>query len=1451
MGGCTLAAAEKWPLRTWVLGICVVVAGWASGLSAQQWKIMPIGNSITAGVGSSSGAGYRPFLYNKLQGVDFALVGPNGAAPYNGHFVAGAKIEDFYAGGYGNATRDVAPSMNSYRPEILLIHLGTNNMNNDAAGPYSVNAGISLEKTASGKLAEFLRYVSQWSNGTRGDFLKRIVVCKIVPRLVYGSPDAKVGEYNAEIDRMFFENAPGIAFSKVTLVDMNSVVLISDLGDGTHPTDAGYSKMADEYSRIVRGIIAGDTYPPAANSWLGALALDSRTAGLQWQAVGDDGLNGLANLYEMRYAAFELSSANFSQGILVSLPKPAASGTRESRSVSGLVPGLSYFFGIRTYDELNNRGPLAFSPPIDMNDTTSTEYCDDFIDAAAINWALNPAYRIDMVRGELVNSSTSSGWDYLATYKAARYTSAVRGVRAAMQWSELSDAGGINASGIAMMLNSPTPQASGYMVRVRNRVIYLHEIVNGSINTADIRRSPFPTGAADPKPGDILEVKFNPSITNGHSFNVYLNRNYLGDVYDTARRQGSSSQLYSGIVLYGGLNNAIDNFCLEVPPLSPDSMYAVAGEGKHGKVTQRLAEPLAVRVVDANNIPVSDVQVEFRVVSGQASLSTDSLDVTFNGNIWQEAEGGDLEVPYVTGSSAEASGSEYIYVPAITGNNYRGLAIYQIYVPKAGSYLLWLRGYAADGLQNSCYFSFGADTLQINFSNYKVWDWVSWGKSIALPKGFSRLTIKNRESGLQLDKMLLTSNASYRPAGVGQSTQRFSNITDATGSAYTFISFSQTAGQVLVRASAPAVPNGSELNFNIFADALDPHALQYASETILTGVAGQPLEKDFAVQLQDQYGNYCVGVPVEFSVTEGDGRFSRQNTIRVSSNSEGIAGARLTLGYAAAGSKISAALPDLPAVPALTFQAIAGEGIPVSISMISGDAQIDTVGQLLQQPLVVQVLDEKSRPVLKYPVAFVVIRNNGSLNGSGSTVIDSTDSFGKARVTWTLGDTAGTSNNVVRIDAPLNGAPLHFTASALPERPALMTIVSGDNQQGYAGEELAQPLVVKISDRFGNGRANQTVTFSVVTGGGSFSGSTPAVVTTDTLGHAAVVFHAGTRTGLHQIEADANPGLGIGARVFASIMISSPRATQMSVVSGVGQEGIVLTALAQPFKIKVTNPFGEPVANINIRFKVVAGGGQFNGLDSLQTATQSGGEAQALLTLGSLAGADRQRIVVSAPGLTIPPLELTATALPGLAESIEPATDLTFREQAETTVPITVIVKDAYGNPKSGHMAAFAVTQGNGSFSSGATYLEVYSNGGGQATVQYKMGTSASIENIIAVSSARSGSSQQLTGSPVLLQRPGRGRHAAAARANHRGDGARRQDPQHAAAALHCRGTRYFRQSESAEPYHQFQNHCRRWKIRQRNRAGSPHRRNRPGLCASEGRFGCGQQQQHCAGHRA
>src|SRR6185369_855545 len=82
---------------------------------------------------------------------------------------------------------------------------------------------------------------------------------------------------------------------------------------------------------------------------------------LAWTAPGDDSLSGRAARYDLRWSTLPISSladfalANPVAG--VALPQPA--GAIESASVAGLEPSTTYYFSLRTFDEVGNSSALS------------------------------------------------------------------------------------------------------------------------------------------------------------------------------------------------------------------------------------------------------------------------------------------------------------------------------------------------------------------------------------------------------------------------------------------------------------------------------------------------------------------------------------------------------------------------------------------------------------------------------------------------------------------------------------------------------------------------------------------------------------------------------------------------------------------------------------------------------------------------------------------------------------------------------------------------------------------------------------------------------------------------------------------------------------------------------------------------------------------------------------
>jgi len=81
---------------------------------------------------------------------------------------------------------------------------------------------------------------------------------------------------------------------------------------------------------------------------------------LSWTAPGDDSLTGTAAQYDLRYSTAAITAANFSSATRwTGTPTPTASGTRQSAVVGGLQANTTYYFAIKTADEVPNWSGLS------------------------------------------------------------------------------------------------------------------------------------------------------------------------------------------------------------------------------------------------------------------------------------------------------------------------------------------------------------------------------------------------------------------------------------------------------------------------------------------------------------------------------------------------------------------------------------------------------------------------------------------------------------------------------------------------------------------------------------------------------------------------------------------------------------------------------------------------------------------------------------------------------------------------------------------------------------------------------------------------------------------------------------------------------------------------------------------------------------------------------------
>ena len=160
----------------------------------------------------------------------------------------------------------------------------------------------------------------------------------------------------------------------------------------------------------------------------------------------------------------------------------------------------------------------------------------------------------------------------------------------------------------------------------------------------------------------------------------------------------------------------------------------------------------------------------------------------------------------------------------------------------------------------------------------------------------------------------------------------------------------------------------------------------------------------------------------------------------------------------------------------------------------------------MAKPFVVSVLDQDGAAFAGAVVSFSVTAGGGTLSAATAT----TDAKGRAATRLTLGNDAGTNT----VAATVEGLePVTFTATAIT--PHSLTKVSGDGQQGQAGEQLAKPFVVLVLDEDDAAIAGAVVTFTVTGGGGTMSSTT---ATTNRSGRAARTLTLGDEPGTNTVD---------------------------------------------------------------------------------------------------------------------------------------------------------------------------------------------------------------------------------------------------------------------------------------------------------------------------------------------
>ena len=538
------------------------------------------------------------------------------------------------------------------------------------------------------------------------------------------------------------------------------------------------------------------------------------------------------------------------------------------------------------------------------------------------------------------------------------------------------------------------------------------------------------------------------------------------------------------------ITGTADTVVLSILPVAT-SIAAVSGSGQSGTVgaptAVTLPQPLVVKVTAADGLGVAGTSVTFGAGSGSGSVSPTSTTTDVNGlaqATW--TLGSTVGTQTASATSASLSGSPVAFTA--TG------------IAQVATKLVITAGPAAAS-------NIGANTaLSLSVAAQDA-----SGAAVSNYAGTVSVTLSGGTSGAQL-------------AGTG-------TVTAAGGVAsFSNLSIGTPGTGYVLSVAAPGLTGASSSAFNIVPGA--PATMILISGGGQSGAAGVALASPITVLVADAAGNASSGATVNFSASSG-GTVSPTSAV---TSATGKVSTTWTLGGSAGAQTLSVTSTNLPA---LTVNATATSTTNHwVISQQPGAAQV--AGVAVTPAVVAQLFSPTNVLVTSFTgtTTLAIGANPGSATLAGTANVAAV--AGVATFSNVSLDKVGTGYTLTVNSSGANAASsTAFNVSA--GAATVLSLQSGNNQGGQASAPLAQPVVAKVTDAFGNPVAGTTVNFAVSAGGGSVGTATTTTTssglasTTWTLGATGAQTLSIASTGLTGSPLTASASLGAGPLVSSVV----------------------------------------------------------------------------------------------------------------------------------------------------------------------------------------------------------------------------------------------------------------------------------------------------------------------------
>jgi hypothetical protein len=329
------------------------------------------------------------------------------------------------------------------------------------------------------------------------------------------------------------------------------------------------------------------------------------------------------------------------------------------------------------------------------------------------------------------------------------------------------------------------------------------------------------------------------------------------------------------------------------------------------------------------------------------------------------------------------------------------------------------------------------------------------------------------------------------------------------------------------------------------------------------GPAGRTLPAQVTAQVVSRTGRPIPGVAATF-LPRGAAGVAAPATD--TSDERGIVRAAWTLDPTPGRQQLAISVDGVGVTPVVTAEA---DPLPANTKVSLGAEPAGAAaGDSLLEPVLVRVTDTTGVALADLPVAWST-GDGGRITAIGAR----TDSLGEARAAWRLGPRAGRQRARVQVGNARSMPALTVTATVLAGAPDSLVVRSGDRQKAAVGSPLAKPVVLRATDRMGNG----------VPGARLLAGDT--VLVTDSTGQARLSWKLGTAAGAQRRTVSLE---GSKARIelTARAMAGEPAKLAFAAAPSSAVAG---KASAEALVLEVLDSHGNPVSGRRVLVSATSG----------------------------------------------------------------------------------------------------------------------------------------------------------------------------------------------------------------------------------------------------------------------